>query len=86
MQPANVDGRFFLAMALVARKNYADALAALEAMPKDPPSTRTHYARALAHYGLQQREAALAEIDAAIRLGPETPHLREWRSRIQAMK
>jgi tetratricopeptide (TPR) repeat protein len=86
LQPANADARFYLAMTQVSRKEYAPALATLERMPASPPSARAHYARALAHYGLQQREPALAEIDAAIRIGPETPHLREWRSRIQAMK
>jgi tetratricopeptide (TPR) repeat protein len=85
-EPANADARFYLAMALVSRKDYADALAALEGPPGEPPSGRVHYARALAHYGLQQRSRALAEIEEAIRIGPETPHLREWRSRIEAMK
>ena len=85
-QPANADARFYLAMALVTRKDYAEALKVLDGLPADPPSSRAHYARALAHYGMQQRDQALAEIDAAIRVGPETPHLREWRARIQAMK
>jgi tetratricopeptide (TPR) repeat protein len=86
LEPDNADARFYLAMALVAGKDYAGALAELEKLPKDKPSGRTHYARALSYYGLQRKEAALAEIDAAIKIGPDTPHLREWRSRIQAMK
>jgi tetratricopeptide (TPR) repeat protein len=86
LEPANADARFYLSMAQVSRKDYAGALATLEPMPKEPPSMRTHYARALANYGLQRRDAALAEIEAAIRIGPETAHLREWRARIEAMK
>jgi tetratricopeptide (TPR) repeat protein len=85
VQPSNADARFYLAMAQVAKKNYTAALATLEPMPKEA-SARAHYARALAHYGLQHRAEALAEIDEAIRIGPDTPHLREWRARIQAMK
>lgn len=85
-QPQNADARFYLAMARVARKEYAAALVALDGLPKDPPSGRAHYARALAHFGLGQRAEALAEIDAAIRVGPDSPHLREWQARIQAMK
>jgi tetratricopeptide (TPR) repeat protein len=84
-QPANEDARFHLAMALVAAKDYKRALEVLGRGAGTRPQ-RSHYARALAHYGLQQREPALAEIEAAIRIGPDTPHLREWRSRIQAMK
>jgi len=85
-EPGNEDARFHLAMALVTRKDYGRALEVMAPAGKDKPSTRIHYARALAHYGLRNRDQALAEIDAAIRLGSETPHLREWRSRIQAMK
>ena len=86
LQPDNADARFYFAMAIVARKDYPRALKVLETFPANPPSSRAHYARALAHYGLQQRDKALAEIEAAIKIGPETPHLREWRNRIQAMK
>jgi tetratricopeptide (TPR) repeat protein len=86
LQPDNTDARFYLAMALVAGKDYAGALAELDKLPKDKTGGRVHYARALTYYGLHRRDEALAEIDAAIRIGPDTPHLREWRSRIQAMK
>ena len=86
IEPGNPDARFYLAMALLARKDYKGAMDNLDRLPKDKPSGRAHYARALAYFGLQQRDAALAQIDAAIRIGPDTPHLREWRSRIQAMK
>jgi lipoprotein NlpI len=86
VQPANADARFYLGMALVTRKDYARALEVLAGLPKDAPSGRAHYARALAHYGLGQRDAALADIEAAIRIGPDSPHLREWQSRIKAMK
>lgn len=85
-QPENADARFTLAMALVAHKDYARALEALEGLSKDKPSARAHYARALAHFGLKHRSEALAEIDAALRITPEAPHLKEWQARIQAMK
>ena len=85
-QPNNEDARFYLAMALVSAKDYTRALTVAEPIGKAKPSPRAHYVRALAHYGLQRRAEALAEIDAAIGAGSETPHLREWRTRIQAMK
>ena len=84
LEPGNADARFYLAMALVAGKDFNGALAELDKLPRDKPSGRAHYARALALFGLERKEAALAEIDAAIKIGPETAHLREWRARIQA--
>lgn len=86
VEPGNADARFHLAMALVTGKDYQGALREIELLPKDKASSRTNYARALAHYGLGQKAEALADIDAAIRAGPDTPHLREWRARIEAMK
>jgi tetratricopeptide (TPR) repeat protein len=86
LQPDNADARFYLAMSLIPARDFGGALAELGKLPKDKPSGRIHYARALAHFGLQRKAEALAEIDAAIRLGPDTPHLREWQARIQAMK
>jgi tetratricopeptide (TPR) repeat protein len=86
LQPDNGDARFYLAMALLAAKEFARALQVLEAAPKPAAGSRMHYAKALAYYGLRRRSEALTEIDAAIGLGPDTPHLREWQARIQAMK
>jgi protein O-mannosyl-transferase len=86
VDPRNADGRFYLAMGLIARRDYPRALEAIEGLPKDKPSGRAHYARALANFGLGRRDAALEDIDAAIRIGPDTPHLREWQARIKAMK
>jgi hypothetical protein len=43
------------------------------------------YARALANYGLKRKAQALSDIDNAIRLGPDSPVLHEWRRKIEAL-
>ena len=85
-QPGNAEARFNLAMALVMRKEHEKARVELDRMLAERDSARARYARALAHFGLGRKADALADIDAAIRLGGSTPHLREWRARIEAMK
>jgi len=85
-EPRNAEARVLLALAFVARKEYVRTLQTLDALPRPSWTFRAHYASALAHYGIGNREPALAEIDTAIRIGPDTPHLREWRGRIEAMK
>ena len=83
-QPRNADARFYLGMALVSTRDYARALEVLEGLPAE--SGRARYARALAQFGLGRRDAAISEIDAALRIGPDSAHLREWQARIKAMK
>ena len=85
-EPDNAEARVLLALAFVARKDYVRTLQTLDALPRSRWTGRAHYASALAHYAIGNRGAALAEIDATIRIGPDSPHLREWRARIEAMK
>ena len=84
-EPGTRDGRYFLAMAHVMKGEHARAREVLDQLTRDETSTRVHYARALANYGLKRKAEALADIQEAIRRGNETPHLREWRGKIEAM-
>jgi protein O-mannosyl-transferase len=86
VEAANREARYLLGMALVMRRDYAPAAEALDGVIAEAPTGSAHYARALAHYGLGRKGPALEDIEAAIRLGLDTPHHREWRARIQAMK
>jgi tetratricopeptide (TPR) repeat protein len=85
VEPGTRDGRYFLAMAQVMKGEHAGARETLDGLAREETSTRVHYARALANYGLKRKAEALADIQEAIRRGGETPHLREWRAKIEAM-
>lgn len=85
-EPRNAEGRYHLAMAHVMRKEHEKARVLLDGILAEGASARAHYTRALAHYGLGKKAEALADIDAAIRMGGESPHLAEWRAKIAAMK
>jgi hypothetical protein len=52
---------------------------------RDDPNGNAYYARALAHYGLRHKAEALADIDAAIHRGLDSPNVREWRTKIEAL-
>ena len=85
-EPANAEARYNLAMALVMKKDFERARVVADAVVAEGDTARARYVRALAHYGLARKDAALADIEAAIRLGGENPHLVEWRAKIKAMK
>lgn len=86
VEPRNSEARYLLAMAMVTKKDFAKARALAEQVVAEKDSVRARYVRALAAYGQGRKDDALADIEAAIRMGGETPHLAEWRARIQAMK
>lgn len=85
LDPRHREGRYLLAMNHVLRKEPAKARELLDPVIREEPSRRAFYARALANYALKQKADAAADIENAIRLGPEDPHLREWQARIRAM-
>lgn len=84
-EPRNAEGRYLLGMANVMKGDPKRAREVLDALIVEQPSARAHYARALANYGLKRKAEAKADIDAAVRLGGDTPHLREWQTKIAAL-
>jgi tetratricopeptide (TPR) repeat protein len=83
--PAHREGRFLLGMALVTRNEHARAHEVLDRLVREDPKAPALYGRALANYGLKRKAEALADIEAAMRLGPDNPNLREWHAKIRAM-
>lgn len=85
VEPEHREARYLLGMAYVTRNEHEEARQILDTLVRDEPNGRSYYARALANFGLKRKAEALSDIDDAIRLGPDNPHLREWQARIQAM-
>lgn len=85
IDPRHKEGRYLLALGYVMRQDHARAKPLLDSLLNEESNRRAYYARALANYGLKRKEEALADIENAIRMGPEDPHLREWQSRIRAL-
>lgn len=83
--PANKEGRYVLAMALISKQEHARAGAILNRLLADGPNAGAFYARALANHGLGRKTEALSDIDNAIRLGLDNPVIREWQAKIRAM-
>jgi tetratricopeptide (TPR) repeat protein len=80
--PKHSEARYLLALAYVSKGEHERALKTLEPAGEGGPA---HYARALAYHGLKRKREAAAEIDAAIRAGPDNAMLREWQAKIRAM-
>jgi len=80
--PKNAEARYLLAMARISRSEYDEALKLLQAAAESGP---VHYARALAYHGLKRKREASEEIEAALRMSPPNPVLREWQAKIRAM-
>jgi tetratricopeptide (TPR) repeat protein len=84
--PGSKEGRYLLGMALVARGEHAAALPILAKLVDEDHGGIAYYGRALAHQGLGHKAEALADIDTAIRIGPDNPALHELRAKIRAMR
>ena len=52
---------------------------------RESPTGPAFLGRALANHGLKRKADATSDIDAAIRIGPDNPGLREWQAKIRAM-
>ena len=85
LQPKSGEARYLLAMAYTTHGEPARAKPLLDALVAEGGSAPAFYARALAHYGLKERDAALADIAEAIRRDPRNTMLREWETRIRAL-
>lgn len=85
LDPAHKEGRYLLGMAYVMKGEAKRARELLDKLIKEDPNARAYYARALANFALRLKSEALADIDNAVRLGMDTPHLREWQGKIRAL-
>jgi tetratricopeptide (TPR) repeat protein len=85
IDPRHREGRYLLGMAYITAGDAARALPVLDSLVRDDPNARSYYARALANFSLKRKAPALADIQAAARLDPANPALRDWESRIRAL-
>jgi len=85
LEPQNREAAYLLSMGYVMNHDYEHARGLLDALVQKEPTRQAYYARALANYGLKRKAEALSDIDNAIRMGPEDPHLREWQAKIKAL-
>ena len=85
IEPQNREGAYLLSMGYVMNHDYEHARELLDALVQKEPTRQAYYARALANYGLKRKAEALSDIDNAIRMGPDDPHLREWQAKIKAL-
>jgi tetratricopeptide (TPR) repeat protein len=83
--PSHKEGRFLLGMAYVATENHALAHPVFDKLVLEDHNVAAYYGRAVANYGLRRKAEALSDIEAAIRLAPNSPNLREWQAKIKAM-
>lgn len=84
-EPGHKEGRYLLGMAYVMKGEAQRAREVLDPLVRDDPNARVFYARALANYALKRKGEALADIDNALRLGMDNPHVREWQAKIKAL-
>lgn len=84
-EPGHKEGRYLLGMALVGIDEYERAIAVLDKLLAEDDTSSAHLARALAWYGLKRKANAMADIEAAIKIGPDTAILRDWQAKIRAM-
>lgn len=85
LAPADHASRVELGTLYMADGNHEAALAVFNALIGEAPTGQAHFGRALAHHGLKRKAEALADIETAIRLGPDNAALRQWQAKIQAM-
>jgi tetratricopeptide (TPR) repeat protein len=83
--PKMADTRLKLAMAYVAKRDYGGAEPVFSGLLAEGENASAYFGRAVAHFGLSQKAAAVSDIENAIRLDPNNPSLTEWRTKIQAM-
>lgn len=86
LEPANRLLRLELGMAYLNDGNFAAAHKLFSELIGGVPDGPAHYGRAIANHGLKNKTEALADIENAIRIGPDSPVLREWQAKIQAMR
>lgn len=79
------EARQSLGMAYVMQGDFARARELFNALLEKEGRGSVYYGRALANYGLKRKNEALSDIDNALRMGPDDPNLRAWRSKIAAM-
>jgi len=83
--PGHAEARYALGMARIASGDSARALETLAPLFKQNAQPGAYYARALAHFGLNHKFEALADIDMAIKMGLDNPNTRRWQAKIRAL-
>jgi hypothetical protein len=83
--PKNREARFALALACTMSGDPARSRKLLDALIAEEAIGPVYFARAQANHALKRKLEAAADIDEAIRLGPDNPAMQEWRERIRAM-
>lgn len=84
-EPRNREARYLLGMAYVMQNEPQRAREVLDPLVRDDPTAAAYYARSLANYALRRKAEALADIEAAMRLGLDNPNVRDWHGRIRAL-
>lgn len=85
VNPDHAEARYVLGMARIAMRENARAIETLNPLFAGRPMPAAYYARALAYHGLNRKAEAMADIDAAIRMGLDNPNTRQWQAKIRAM-
>ena len=81
----NREAGYLMATSLIAKREFDTAARLLSIMIAEAPAGGLHLSRAMALFGLQQKAAAKADIEAALRLGLDNPAVRDWQKKIEAM-
>ena len=84
-EPQNREARYLLGLAYVMNNEPQRSREVLDPLIAEAPSGQSYYARALANYGLKRKAEALADIESAMRMGLDSPHIREWHAKIRAL-
>lgn len=86
VEPENSQARLELGMAYSSIGDFVLAHEHFSAILKEAKIGPAYYGRAVANYRLGRKSDALSDIESAIRIGPDSTHLREWLAKIQAMR
>ena len=85
-EPAHKEARYLLAQAYMAKNEHVKAMQWIDKLERDDPSARIFLLRAMTYYGQNRKADAMNAIETAIRMGPDSPAMREWQARIRAMR
>ncbi len=85
LAPQNPEIAYELGTLKLSSKQFVEAVELLGATINISPSAAAYHARAIAYFSLKRKTDALADIEAAMRIMPNEPVLREWRNRILVM-
>jgi tetratricopeptide (TPR) repeat protein len=85
LAPDNPEIAYELGALKASNNQFEEAVELFGRVIKQAPSAPAYHARAVAYFSLKRKTEALADIEAAVRLMPNEPAMRQWREKIQAM-